>query len=334
MRIGVVAIGRNEGERLKACLESLRGQMVVYVDSGSTDDSVALARQLGATVVNLDLSIPFTAARARNAGLAKLLELQPGLCYVQFVDGDCIVNADWLDQAADVLDQQRDVAVVCGRRRERYPEHSIYNLLCDIEWNTPIGEANACGGDALMRIAALQSTGRYDESLIAGEEPELCVRLRRARWRILRMDAEMTLHDAAMTRFSQWWKRSKRAGYAFAQGAAMHGKTPERHWIRETRSIWFWGIILPLIALIAAWPTSFLSLLLLVAYPLLLIKIYRYQRKIGLSRNAALAYAYFCVIGKFAQAAGVLRYHIGQFSARPAKLIEYKSTSATCQVTT
>lgn len=326
-RIGVVAIGRNEGQRLRGCLESLRGQCVVYVDSGSTDGSVQLAQQLGATVVNLDLSIPFTAARARNAGLARLLEIQPDTCYVQFVDGDCQVDEHWLDLARTMLEQQPDLAVVCGRRREKYPEASIYNQLCDMEWDTPVGETKACGGDALMRVAAISAARGYDEKLIAGEEPELCVRLRQAGWRIYRADAEMTLHDAAMTRLSQWWRRSMRAGYAYAQGAAMHGKPPERHWVRESRSIWFWGVVMPLVAVLAAWPTFGLSLLLLLGYPLITAKIYRYQRKRGTSAKYSLAYALSCVGGKFAQAAGQIKYHLGTFSSRPAQLIEYKSAA-------
>ena len=64
--IGVVAIGRNEGMRLRRCLESVvrRAAVVVYVDSGSQDDSVAFAKSLGVATVVLDLAIPFTAARA------------------------------------------------------------------------------------------------------------------------------------------------------------------------------------------------------------------------------------------------------------------------------
>src|SRR5438270_7605806 len=85
-RVGVVAIGRNEGERLRACLVSARRDCaaVVYVDSGSSDDSVALARPLGVHVVELDLSTPFTAARARNEGFARLQQVEPDRDFVQF----------------------------------------------------------------------------------------------------------------------------------------------------------------------------------------------------------------------------------------------------------
>ena len=203
MSIGAIVIGRNEGARLIACLEALAGfAPLIYVDSGSRDGSVDAAQARGARVVELDMSLPFTAARARNAGLAVLpndLEL------VQFLDGDCVVQEGWLDKAQAFLAQHPDVAVVCGRRREMYPDESVYNAMIDDEWDTPVGEALACGGDALVRVDALRAVEGYREDLIAGEEPELCLRLRQAGWRIWRLDAEMTAHDAQITRFGQWW---------------------------------------------------------------------------------------------------------------------------------
>ena len=187
-KIGIVAIGRNEGERLKSCLRSVVGTAgrVVYVDSGSTDRSVDAARAIGADVVALDMQVPFTAARARNEGLRRLRRGSPNLAYVQFIDGDCEIIAGWLERAAAFLDTHPDVALVCGRRHERYPKGSIYNMLCDIEWDTAVGEAKACGGDVLMRIDALEAVNGYRADLIAGEEPELCVRLRIAGWRRIR----------------------------------------------------------------------------------------------------------------------------------------------------
>jgi glycosyltransferase involved in cell wall biosynthesis len=200
VNIGVVVIGRNEGERLRKCLASVARQTgkVVYVDSGSTDNSVEIAESLGAVVVNLDMMRPFTAARARNEGFMRLREAAPDLAYVQFVDGDCEILPGWLEEAALFLDEHPDVAAVCGRLRERFPERSVYNMLCDIEWNTPVGEAKACGGNAMLRADALSQAGKYREDLIAGEEPELCVRLRASGWKIWRLAAEMALHDADM----------------------------------------------------------------------------------------------------------------------------------------
>lgn len=329
-RIGLVAIGRNEGERLRRCLESVVNQVsqVVYVDSGSTDESVELARSLGVDVVELDLTLPFTAARARNAGFARLLELNSGLDYVQFVDGDCEVVAGWLEQAQHVLDTDPTVVVVCGRRRERFPEATVYNQLCDIEWDTPIGEAKACGGDAMMRITALQAVNGYNPTLIAGEEPELCVRLRQNGGKVLRIDTEMTLHDAQMKRFAQWWKRSVRAGYAYAEGSFLHGAPPEKHWVKETRSIRLWGLIVPAAVVLAAVPTCGLSLLLLAGYPLMTYRIYQYARQSGHSPQAAVLFAAACMLAKFPQAQGQVRFYWGKFLKRPSRLIEYNTPSA------
>lgn len=240
LEVAVVVIGRNEGQRLLRCLESVIGQVatVIYVDSGSTDGSPELAREKGALVVNLDMDLPFTAARARNAGLKQVQLGNPEVRFVQFVDGDCEVRSHWLEQAHLFLCANPKVAVVCGRRRERFPERSVYNLLCDMEWGVPPGPAKSCGGDAMMRLDAISQVGGYSADLIAGEEPELCVRLRAQGWGVQVLAAEMTWHDAAMTSFTQWWKRSVRAGYAYAEGAHLHGAPPERHCVRElTRAV-------------------------------------------------------------------------------------------------
>ncbi|MGZ3387051.1 MAG: glycosyltransferase, partial [Isosphaeraceae bacterium] len=276
--LGVIAIGRNEGERLRLCLESVmgRGLIIVYVDSGSADGSVELARSLGADVVELDLSRPFTAARARNEGFERLCQINPQVRFVQFIDGDCEVAEGWLEKAREVLEENLEVGVVCGRRRERFPERTVYNRLADLEWDTPVGEANAGGGDAMMRVEAVRKVGGYNPMIIAAEDDEVCLRIRREGWKVLRLDCEMTLHDMAMTRFGQWWKRAVRAGHAFTEGAAMHGAPPERHWVREARSISLWGLVVPLLAFGLAWPTGGISLLLLATYPMLFLKTYRY----------------------------------------------------------
>ncbi|MBE9047207.1 glycosyltransferase family 2 protein [Pleurocapsales cyanobacterium LEGE 10410] len=326
--LGIVIIARNEGDRLRRCLFSVVEQVdnnnIVYVDSGSTDDSVAMAKSLGIWVVELDLSIPFTAARARNEGFAKLTQVNPQIKFVQFVDGDCEVVSGWLEQAYQEISRNLNLAVVCGRRRERFPNHSIYNLLCDIEWNTPVGEAKACGGDAMMRVEAFEQVQGFNRTLIAGEESELCLRLRREGWKILRLDAEMTLHDAQMTRFSQWWQRSLRSGHAYAEGAWLHGSSPERHRVKETRSILLWGLIIPLIVFGSLWLSKGWSLILLFGYPLMIYKIYRYLRTRGFKTRDAIPYGINCILIKFPQAQGQIQFYVNQLLGRRRTLVEYK----------
>ena len=323
-RVAAVAIGRNEGARLSACLDSLAGRAgrVVYVDSGSTDGSPAAAEARGAVVEPLDMSRPFTAARARNAGVARLLALGgPRPDYIQFVDGDCALDPAWIETAAAFLDATPQAAVACGRRRERFPDASVYNRLCDREWDTPVGRARACGGDALMRLGAFESVGGFDPSLIAGEEPELCVRLRAAGWEIHRLDAEMTLHDADMHRFGQWWTRARRAGHAWAEGAAMHGAPPERHFVPGLKRALAWGLALPLaiLALAILVHPAFLALVLL--WPLQVLRLARRGGWTGPAWEDAL----FMTLGKFPEAQGALGYALGRLRRRPSALIEYKT---------
>ncbi len=325
LRLGVVAIGRNEGERLRRCLASIpEGVPVAYVDSGSTDGSVGAASDAGAVTVELDLSVPFTAARARNAGAAALLRTHPDLEAVQFIDGDCELVDGWLDAAAAELASADDIAAVCGRRRERRRDETIYNTLCDLEWDGPAGDVRSCGGDVLIRRAAFEAVDGYDETLIAGEEPEMCVRMRREGWRIRRISLDMTLHDAAMTRFGQWWKRAVRAGYAYMEGRVRHGGPPERFRVHEVRSVVEWAVLLPALALALAWSTWGFSLLLFAGYGLLLHRVRAGRIAFGDNDADATLYARYCVLAKFAHFVGFARYWINRLRGRQGRIIEYK----------
>ncbi|MEL6169582.1 MAG: glycosyltransferase [Pseudomonadota bacterium] len=321
MTIGAVVIGRNEGERLKRCLASLHGatDQIVYVDSGSIDGSVEHARSIGAEVVDLDTSRGFTAARARNAGLARLKDGHAPT-YIQFVDGDCEVQPGWIAAARSFLDANPDAAIACGRRRERFPDASPYNRRCDREWDTPVGRTKACGGDALMRVVALEDVGGYNPGLIAGEEPEMCVRLRARGWEIWRLNEEMTLHDAAMTRFRQFWKRAQRGGFARIEGVAMHGGPPERHNVKETVRILFWGLALPIAIFIGVLVVSPWILVLALAYPLQTARIA--LREGG--TTVAWEQAWLLTVGKFAETHGMFDYLWRRIRGVKGGLIEYK----------
>ncbi len=320
---GVVVIGRNEGDRLPRCLRSLAGSAapVVYVDSGSSDGSVARARAAGALVLELDPRLPFTAARARNAGLERLRAAAPGLDYVQFVDADCELAGDWLERAVAFLAAHDEVAAVSGRLRERFPGLSIYNTLCDIEWGVPTGEAKSCGGIAMMRVRSIDAVHGFRSDLIAGEEPELCARLRKAGWKIWRLAHDMGTHDASMTRFGQWWTRSVRAGYAAAQGASLHGAPPERLGVRESRSEWIWSLVIPLATLalgqwLGAWALGLLAI-----YPAQIVRLTLRGRRTPRENRL---YALFLVLGKFPGMLGQLKFVYQRLIGRQSRLIEYK----------
>jgi GT2 family glycosyltransferase len=338
--VGAVVIGRNEGARLLACLRSVlqSGVPAAYVDSGSTDGSVAAARDLGVETVELDLDTPFTAARARNAGFEALVRHAPGVRYVQFLDGDSELRPGWLERAAAELDARPDTAIVFGRCRERRPEASVYNRLCDVEWDVPVGESTYCGGNAMVRVAAFREAGLYDPTLIAGEEPEMCVRLRHRGWRIHRVDAEMNWHDADMTRFRQWWRRNVRNGHAFAQVSSMHRDVPERLWARESRSIWLWGLGVPAAAVLgtaALLPFGWIALLPPAGFAGLhavqFARVFPRQRQRGLPPRVAAEYTASVILGKFAQATGQATFWLRKLRGGGARntIIEYKGPAAT-----
>jgi len=328
-KLGVVVIGRNEGARLARCLASLStgptSHPTVYVDSGSSDDSLELARAHGADLVELDLTVGFTMARARNAGMQRLLERIPDLELIQFLDGDCELQPSWLAHGQRTMQERPDAAVVSGRRRERHRDANIYHRLMDMEWDTPIGEVDACHGDAMMRVAFLRAAGPFDERLIAGEEPELCVRLRAAGGRILRVDAEMSLHDVAIDRFAQWWRRCIRSGHAEAQASGRHGWLHDKAASRVLLSAWLWVFFIPLGILIFARLLGGWALAAFLVYPLHTAKIALGRFRRGASVQDSLLYALFVQVGRFATWLGHWSYWLTRLRRRPSTLIEYKT---------
>ncbi|MBO9581960.1 MAG: glycosyltransferase family 2 protein [Sphingobium sp.] len=333
LRSAVVAIGRNEGERLVRCFDSIGDDYpAVYVDSGSTDGSVAEADKRGIQVVHLSTDAGFTAARARNAGWRAVAQANTALDYIQFVDGDCEFAPGWIARAIDELDADPTLCAVFGRRRERFPNASVYNALCDDEWNVPVGFVEACGGDVLFRLAALKQADGYSDDLIAGEEPDLCLRLGQKGWKIRRIDAEMTLHDAAITTARQWWLRTRRAGHAFTEHVARHGPRAFASWRAERNRIGLWGVGLPLLFLVLvavalvtrSGAVAIAAAAVAAAYPAQVARLTFRDLRQGRSFRFSAAHGFWLVAGRFAQAGGMARYWINRARRRRNSLIEYK----------
>jgi glycosyltransferase involved in cell wall biosynthesis len=232
--LSIVVIGRNEGQRLVRCLQSvqsIRGLVgdveLLYVDSGSTDGSFQTAESYGAKSILLNTDRP-TAALGRETGWRNASS-----DFILFLDGDTVLHPDFPVKALDAITSDATIAAVWGRLREIHPEQSLYNRVLDLDWIFHFGEINLCGGNVLMRRRALEVSGGYDSTLIAGEEPELCCRIRAHGYRILHIDAPMVGHDLAMTRFRQYWKRSIRTGYAYAEVSRRYRETENALWKRE-----------------------------------------------------------------------------------------------------
>ncbi len=312
-----------------ACLRELLLQQrpLLYVDSGSSDGSTDAARALGVVVLPLDPSRPFTAARARNEGAQALLQQHPGLQFVQFLDGDCIIAPGWLGAAEAALRADEHCAIVFGQLEEKHPQASIYNLLCALEWRSPSGPVanfGHLGGIMMVRRSVFESLGGFNPDVIAGEDSEFGVRVGLAGQGARKLDAPMASHDADIHRFSQWWTRAVRAGHAIGQRAQLHADDASRDCAKERRSTWFWGLMLPLAVVLAAPATKGLSLLLLLmAYLTLAWRVAKFRLSVGDDQREARLYAAFTVLGKYANGLGLLKYHFNRLRGR-VRIIEYK----------
>lgn len=326
--VGIVVIGRNEGQRLLLSLQSMQSSRcpLIYVDSGSSDDSINIASQLTDIVHPLSPSKPFSAARARNEGFENLTSLFNTIRFVQFVDGDCILSNGWLDAAQAALIEDTRRAAVVGHLHESNPHLSVYNRLCALEWKSSPGDLTnfgALGGISMVRVDVFKSLNGFTENVIAGEDSEFGVRLSLAGYRVTKINHDMAIHDANMTSFGQWWRRSVRAGHAIGQRAEMNGKTIVKDCVQERKSTLFWGVFLPVLASILLIPTHGLSLIISFAYVFLGIKVYLYRRKQGESAGDAMIYAKFIVLGKFANGLGLIKFFLNRFKKR-YEIIEYK----------
>lgn len=325
-KVAIVIIGRNEGDRLKRCLKSINelSATSVYVDSGSTDNSIEHAKSFGIASIQLNSHLPFSAGRARNEGFKFLLQSNQIFEYVQFLDGDCELNPSWIDNAISIIEQDQRLAIISGKLKEKYPEKSIYNRLCDIEWDTPIGEVTSCGGIFLIKRHAFQDIKGFNTSIIAGEEPELCYRLRQKGWKILKIDHKMALHDSAIYKFSQWWKRATRSGHAYAQGFLLHGNENEKFNFKDTLRIWCWAIIFPSIVLYFSFTVTPYSLLLFIIYLIQIIRVSFNINKRLKNWNNSFLYAFFNWLAKWPQSYGQLLFFFKHLIKNQHQIIEYK----------
>jgi glycosyltransferase involved in cell wall biosynthesis len=327
--ISVVVIGRNEGERLARCLESIRqmravdGIEIIYVDSASKDGSPELAARYGAHAIVLKSERP-TAALGRNAGW-RLAKAE----FVLFLDGDTILHPDFARAALESMMQDPSIVAVWGHRREIHPEVSIYNRTLDLDWVYAPGFTEFCGGDVLMRRHALEEVGGYDSELIAGEEPEMCRRMRARGYRILHIDHPMTGHDLYMTRWSQYWKRATRAGHAFAEVSRRYRDSDDPSWNADRKRNLIRGVFWLASLAVAVAASVFRLTVLPVALwlSLLLVLSLRSAWKARWKSSNAVTLLLYGVHSHLQQVPiciGQLRYALDQWRGNRRALIEYK----------
>ncbi len=323
-RVGVIIIGRNEGERLERAIKSVQkvGLRAIYVDSASSDNSIEIAKSNAVPYIELSSERPLSAARARNAGFKWLAENIPDLSYVHMLDGDCDLNPGWINSAVSVLDCRAEVAVVCGRLREVNWQGAVFRLLSDVGWYIKPGEIQSCGGIATVRADIFQKVGGFNENLIAGEEPEFYQRIRQKGYKLLCLENEMGRHDSGITNYAQWWTRSVRTGFSYAN-AQEWGR-----WQKARRSLVFWGGMLPALIILSVFLSPVIASLLIMAYPLQMIRIYT-KLTIPYAPKHRMLFAIFCVLDKFPEFLGFLKYHYAKITGKQQTIIEYKNRKET-----
>ena len=227
--------------------------------------------------------------------------------------------------------ENSSVAGVWGHRRESRPEASIYNRILDLDWIYPPGPADFCGGDAVMRRACLEQVNGFDPDLIAGEEPDLCRRLRAKGHVILHIDVPMTRHDLAITHFRQYWLRAVRAGHAYAEIAARYRNTNDPFWTRESRA----NLLRGSLYLTAGLGLCLTSVFLRSSIPFLAgalglatlsIRTALSARWKGASWKTLLLFGLHSHVQQIPVLQGQLRHLLGRWRNENSQLIEYKDT--------
>lgn len=331
--VSVVVIGKNEGPRLAHCLASvLRADWLgvpfemLYVDSGSSDGSLQLAEHMGATSLALD-DAPPCAAKARNLGWQRARGE-----FILFLDGDTELHSGFVTQALRTL-EDASLCAAWGHRRETRPQQSIYTRVLDLDWIYPVGRSLYFGGDVLVRRAALAQVGGFDPSLAAGEEPELCARLRAAGWHIEHIDAPMTGHDLAVRTWRAYARRSWRSGMAYAEVASRARRLRDGLWQREASRDMLHGLgwlALPFVVLalgLLAGP-AWAPAPLLMAALMILRSAWRARWKAPGQPALLLAYALHSQLQKIPALGGQLAWRWTHVRGSQAQLADYKELSS------
>lgn len=324
---GVVVIGKNEGEGLRDSLQSVLPYQpyVIYVDSGSSDNSVTLAKEMGISVLELDGSALYTPARGRNEGAKYLEEKYTQLKYLQFLDGDCQLVSGWIKRAQKVIKEKAGLGIVVGFRQEKDRNHSVFTRLLDVElkriWEPKCGLVETTGGDMLVKLTAFNAVGKFNSEFLGGEEPELCTRMMAAGWSIYKIDTNMSLHDGSDMNVFNRIQRHLRFGWTVSEITKLYRGTRVDLYRMENKRVWLFGIVLPIVSIILSLKSFiFAVLFLLCCYFVKGVGTYREVKARGVAVKDAKLFSVDNCLGLIVQGIGKLIY----YSPVPGKILNLK----------
>lgn len=125
---------RIASKAVSALLSSDMGNLTIhFVDNGSTDDSVAMVRELYGKKVNL---IELAENKGSSGGFAEAIEsaLKDGSDYILMLDSDCVVNPDTLRILVDYLDKNIRFSVVGPKLYWPVPPGRVQEFGARIDW--------------------------------------------------------------------------------------------------------------------------------------------------------------------------------------------------------
>lgn len=179
---------------------------ITLVDSASSDRTVAIAAKYPIKVLRLRPDQRLTASAGRNVGYK-----HSSGDLVLFLDGDMELYPGWLAEALVVIRDRAEVAVVAGPWIDlpKLDKRDDMAKFRQIKREYTDEEISYVGGAALYRRSVLEQVGPFNPWLYSDEEPELCMRIRHAGFRIVRLGHSIAYHysdppDYMSTLVARW----------------------------------------------------------------------------------------------------------------------------------
>jgi len=199
MTVSVVLIAKNQDWNSRRLIESiLQGNGsyelldVILVDSASSDSTIEFAQEYPIDVLRLRPDQILTPAAGRYVGYKRARGE-----FILFVDGDMELCHGWLGDALSMMQTDCTVGVATGQIVDVSPGETKPRVE-NVE-RSGCKNVSYCGGAALYRRSVLESVGVFNPYLYSEEEPELCLRIRHAGYRIVELQRTVVFHYSTPT---------------------------------------------------------------------------------------------------------------------------------------